>query len=147
MMAMIVEVWPAPLGPSSASTDPAGTSMLRSSTARIAPYPQLNFSSRNMLAPLAEIGLANGGVRHHAVRRAVGDDFSLIEDEEAAAYAHHLRQIVLDQHGRDALGVDPCDDIHLLRRLAVVQPRQRLVQKNEDRLDRQCARNLEALEL
>src|SRR5882672_10285792 len=112
MMAMIVEVLPAPLGPSSASTDPAGTSKLTSSTARIAPYPQLRFSSRSMLAPLADIGLANGGIRHHVVRRAVGDDLSLIEDKKPAAHAHDLRQIVLDQHGRDALGVDPGNDIH-----------------------------------
>src|SRR5947208_15990529 len=105
MMAMIVEVLPAPLGPSSASTDPAGTSMLTSSTARIAPYPQFRCSSRSMLAPLAEIGLAHGGIRHDIVRRAVGDDFSLIQDKQPPAHPHDLCQIVLDQHGRDALGV------------------------------------------
>src|SRR5580765_885823 len=124
MMAMIVEVLPAPLGPRSASTDPAGTSRLRSSTARIAPYPQLRCSSRSMLAPLAEIGLADGGVRHHVVRGAVGDDPALIEHEEPAAHPHDLRQIVLDQHGRNAPGVDAGDDIDLLRRLSMVQPGQ-----------------------
>src|SRR6266851_7874773 len=121
MTAMIAEVLPAPLGPSSASTDPAGTSMLRFSTARIAPYPQLSRSSRSMLLPCAEIGRANRGIGHDVVGRGIANDFALIEDKKTSAYAHDLRQVVLDQYNGDAGGIDCGDDVDELCRLAVIE--------------------------
>src|SRR5882757_1341821 len=144
--AMMVEVLPAPLGPSSASTVPAGTARLTSSTARIAPYPQLSFSSCSMRLPIPEIDLAHGGILHHVAGRAVGDDPALVQDEEPPAYTHHFRQIVLDQHGGDALGVDGGDEIDLLCRLAVVEPGQRLIEQDQRRIDGKRPRHLEALE-
>src|ERR1700732_833739 len=103
MTAMIVDVLPAPFGPSSANTDPAGTSMLRSRTA-------------------------------------------LIEHEQAAAHAHDLRQVVLDQNRGDAAGVDPGDEIHKLCRFIVVQSGERLIQQNEAGIRRKSPRELGALE-
>src|SRR6516164_11171934 len=95
MMAMMAEVLPAPFGPSSANTEPAGTSMLRSSTARMAPYPQLRCSSRSMRLP--EIGRAHGRVGHDLARRAVLNQAALIENEKAPGHANDLAQVVLNQ--------------------------------------------------
>src|ERR1700730_12763227 len=141
MIAMIVEVLPAPFGPSSASTDPAGTSMLTSSTARITPYPQLSRSSRSMLLPCAEVGLADGGIGHDVGRRGIADHSTLIEDEKTTAHAHDLGQIVLNQYRGDARGIDGGEDINQFRRFAVIEPGQRLVEENKNWLDRQRARD------
>src|SRR6516162_1423122 len=113
MIAMMVEVLPAPLGTSRLSTVPADTPMLRPSTALTKPYPQLRFSSRNMRMPLAEIGPAHVRGRHDVVRCAISDDAALIEDNEAAAHTHDFREIVLDEHRRDAHGIDRRDDVRL----------------------------------
>src|SRR5271166_2050436 len=147
MMAMMVEVLPAPLGPSSASTDPAGTSMLKSSTARTAPYPQLRCSSRSMRLPGAEIGRAHGRVGHDLARRAIVDDAALVEDEKTAARAHDLRQVVLDQYDRDAGGIDGSNDVGELAGLAVIESGQGLVQENENGINGKCTRNFKALEM
>src|SRR6516162_6756831 len=145
MMAMMAEVLPAPFGPSSANTEPAGTSMLRSSTARMAPYPQLRCSSRSMRLP--EIRRAHGGVGHDLVRRAVLDQTALIENEKATAHAHHLSQVVLDQDDGGAGSVDTGNDIREPARLSVIESGERLVEQNENGIDRKRAGNLEPLEM
>src|SRR6266436_620612 len=145
MTAMTVVVLPAPLGPSRANTVPAGTSRLRFSTARIAPYPQLNRSSRSMRLPSPEIGSAHGRVGHDVVGGAVADNGALIENKKTPAHAHHLRQIVFDQHRGNAAGIDGGDDIDEVCRLLVIESSQRLIEEHENRLDRERPRNFEAL--
>src|SRR5436190_9579643 len=106
MIAMMVVVLPAPLGPSSASTVPAGTSMLRPWTTRMAPYPQLNRSSRSMLLLSPEICGAHSGVGYDVIRRAIPYERALIEHKKTPAHTHHFCQVVLDQHHGDASGID-----------------------------------------
>ena len=77
----------------------------------------------------------------------VGDDSTLIEHEQAAAHAHHLRQVVLDQDGGDAASVDLGDEIHQLCRFAMIQSGERLVEQNEAGIDRESPRDFQALEM
>src|ERR1700730_14531123 len=106
MIAIMVDVLPAPLGPSSASIDPAEISILRFSPARSAQQRQLRFSSFSMLLPRAEISVAHARIRHDLARRPVCNDLSLVEHDQTAAHPQDLREVVLDQHGGDAACID-----------------------------------------
>src|SRR5436190_24348769 len=107
MMAMMVEVLPAPFGPSSASTEPGGRSKLRSCTARTAPYPQLSDSSFSMCHhSVADIGLAHDRVGHHLRGPAIADNLAGVEHRDPAADPHDLLEIVLDQHHCRAFDID-----------------------------------------
>src|ERR1700733_11100963 len=113
MIAMIVEVLPAPFGPSNARTVPAATAMLTPSTARIGPYPQLRFSSRSIVGSLAKVRIADRTIVHDIARRAIGNDLALVEDDESPGDARDFREIMLDQDRRDAARVDAGDDVRL----------------------------------
>ena len=71
----------------------------------------------------------------------------LVEDEEPAAHAHDFPQIVLDQHRRNAFGIDGENDIRLPRSFALIQAGQGLIQNNEDLVDRQRTCDFEPFEL
>src|ERR1700721_855171 len=117
MIAMIVDVLPAPFGPSSATTEPPGRSNDVPCTATTAPYPHLSPSMLSMCArPIADIGFTHLRIGHHLPGRAVADHPALVEHDQAPRYPHDLFEIVLDQDHGHALLVDGADGLHLLRR-------------------------------
>src|SRR5712692_3497450 len=147
MMAMMVEVLPAPFGPSSASAECGARSKLKFCTARMEPYPQLKFSSRSMIVRLSDIGLANGLVGDDGGGRAVRDDAAAVEHDQSLADPQDLAEIVLDQDGGDAVVVQRRDGVGLALRFPMIEARQRLVEDDQRRLDGERAGNLEPLEI
>src|SRR6478609_9254534 len=80
MSAWIVEVFPAPFGPSSAKISPSPTSNDSPATAETAPYPQPNPSSASLVFIGADVGFLHNRVENRAAGLAVGDDASAHHD-------------------------------------------------------------------
>src|ERR1700746_1774578 len=144
MIAMMVEVLPAPFGPSNAKIEPAATSKLTPRTASTEPYPQLKFSSFSMPHHLApDIGLMHDRIGDDLVRFAVADDKPVIEHDQAAADAHHLFEIVLDQNHRDAALMNRADGLDLPGSLSVVEASKGLIEEDDLRMDGKGPRQTE----
>src|SRR5262245_45221975 len=95
-MARMSVVLTAPLRPMRPHSDPGGT---ESETARrigVAPMLTSSRSISSMPAP-RDVG-ANAGVAQHVIRRAVSQDATLVEGEDAPAVARHDVDVVLDEH-------------------------------------------------
>ena len=89
MIAMMVEVLPAPFGPSSASVDALGEIEAEIHARRGSePYPQLRCSSRSMIARLSDIGFAHGLVGHHV---AFGAPSAMMRPPSSTTRRRHTR--------------------------------------------------------
>ena len=93
----------------------------------------------------AEIGLDHAFVLDHILRLALRDDMALVEHDHARGERHDHLHDVLDDHERDAHAVDATQQLDRALDLAGCQPRQRLVEQHQPRLQRQHARNLQPL--
>src|SRR3984957_13447734 len=148
MIAMMVEVLPAPLGPSNANTEPAGTSKPTWCTASTEPYPQLRFSSFSMRHhPATDIGVMHDRIGHHLARLAVADYLPVVQYDQAPADSYHLFQIVFDQNHGNALAVHLGDGLDLFRCFGMIESGQRFIKQNDLRIDGERARHFEPLHL
>src|ERR1700712_2935403 len=98
-------VLPAPLGPSTATSSPASTCMVMSSSAVALPYDALKCSiSSNILGLLAaDIGFDDAGVGDDFRRRAGRDHFAEIDGDHPRHQLHELAQLVLDKQDSQSL--------------------------------------------
>src|SRR5206468_8296177 len=94
------------------TSTPTGCSATRSARRAIrCPSSTSGSGARPADSLLAEIGLADPRVARELRRRALGHDPPLLEDVGAGRDGEGLRDVLLDQQDRDALGVDPGDDL------------------------------------
>src|SRR5947209_7262349 len=148
MIAMIVDVLPAPFGPSSARIERSGTAKVTSEAARTAPYPQLRCSTFSMgLDALTEIGGTHVRLPHHVARQAVADHAAVRQHDQSAAGADNLLEIVLDEEDRDTVRVDLRDHVDLLGSLGIVEAGERLVEEHDRRVEGERAGDLQPLQL
>src|SRR5512134_949960 len=129
-------VFPAPFAPMMPTMAPSGTSMDTSRRARIFPYHVSRARTSSIPFPFrgTEVRLDHPGILPDGRRRPLGDLPSEIEHHEAVARFHHQRHVVLDEEDRHPQFPYFPDQAEHLRRLRLVHPRRRFVQKEEARL-------------
>src|SRR5690349_3052914 len=80
----------------------------------------------------------------HVGGDAFGDLLAVIEHQNAIAHAHDEFHVVLDQQDRRAVLADALEELAQRRRLGRVHAGSRLVEREQPRLGRERARDLEA---
>src|SRR5512142_60243 len=94
---------------------------------------------------LAEIGLDDLGIALDLLRRAFGDFFAVVQDDDPVRNGHDHFHVVFDDHDGDSLLFDLSDDRDGLVELRRVQPRTGFIQEQELWPRGERTRNLEAL--
>ena len=92
----------------------------------------------------AEVGGDHRRILLHFRRRSFGDLLAVVEHEHAVADAHHELHVVLDQQDRRAVAADVGEEPLERRRLGRVHSRRGLVEREQLRLGRERAGDLEA---
>ena len=94
----------------------------------------------------AQIRADDFGILRHLLGRAFGDLFAVVEHDDAVADAHDEPHVVLDEHDRDAhLVANVAHHVDQIFFFLGVHARARLVEQEQPRLERKCARELDLL--
>src|SRR2546427_12256615 len=142
MMTLKVVDLPAPFGPITATTSPAFTWSETSWRTWRDPYPASTWwSSRSaraletapaaILAPAAEVGLEDALVALDLGGRPLGDLHAPVHDEDPLAVVHDHVHVVLDDHDRLALPLQPVDVVEQVLEQRSVHAGRRLVQQDQ----------------
>src|ERR1700722_5885674 len=95
-----VVVLPAPLRPIRQTISPLATSILMSCNTWLAPYQALRLliCSIGSVLPLAKIDPLHRFVAANLLRRALGEQFAMMQHQDAVADAQHQFHLVFDQN-------------------------------------------------
>src|SRR6266704_217904 len=108
-------------------------------------YPASRRDGRSLMA-YPQVGIDDGLVGPHLVRRAVGDLAAVVQRHDAAGDVHHHAHLVLDERdGRAEFVVDVEDEAAHVLLLLHVHARHGLVEQEEDGLGGERARQLDPL--
>src|SRR6266540_4799930 len=142
-MARIVDVFPAPFAPISATISPSSTCRLMPCNASILPYDRCTSVSSSSIFGHPQVRGDHLGIVGHLGRRSLGDLLAELQNHDPVGDTHDQPHVVLDeQHGVAPVPnlLDQLEQILLLHR---VEARRRLVQADQLRLGRQRARDLQ----
>src|SRR3954471_12732442 len=144
MIARSVVVLPAPLRPMTQTASPAATVSDTPCRMWLRPYQALRSRTSSIaLDRLPEIDAPHLLVRADVVGRALGEEPSVMQDEDAVRDAHDELHAVLDEdHG--ALLVEPEDQVHHGARLLRAHAGGRLVEEEKPRVAGERDGDLEA---
>src|SRR5947208_2900929 len=141
MMTLKVVDLPAPFGPITATTSPSFTWSDTSWRIWRDPYPASTWwSSRSaraletapdILPPAAEVGLENALVTLDLGGRPLGDLHAPVHDEDPLAVVHDHVHVVLDDHDRLALPLQPVDVVEQVLEQRAVHAGRRLVEQDQ----------------
>src|SRR2546422_5100399 len=156
MMTLKVVDLPAPFGPITATTSPAFTWSETSWRIWRDPYPASTWwSSRSaraletapeaILASAAEVGLENALVTRDLGGRPLGDLHTPVHDEDPLAVVHDHVHVVLDDHDRLALPLQPVDVIEQVLEQGSVHTGRRLVEQDQVGVGHERPRELQEL--
>src|SRR5436190_22087322 len=121
-MVLTSVLFPAPLGPITATSSPSPTSRETSQTAGASPYEMARCrASSNDMDP-AQIDLDDPVVSHHLVREAGGDDLALVQHHDTMRQLEDGADQVLDEQDGDAARVDLADESDRARDLVRIEP-------------------------
>src|SRR5581483_10901696 len=136
-----VVVFPAPFAPIRHTSSPRATSRSMPFTAAMPPYATLKPRTSSMGAP--EVGLDDGRIALHLRGRAFGDPATVIEHGDAVAQAHDELYVVLDEEQRHAARANRLEQPPQRLALGRVHAGGGLVEREQPRLGRERARDLE----
>src|SRR6266850_2854310 len=141
-----VVVLPAPLRPTSATRPPRGTT---SETPRSTSAPwmaTLRPARFNMTSDMAQHCSAHFGIGEHGGGLALGDNQSLVENQNALAVAEHDLHVVLDEDSRDPAAAEHAEErIHHLEFVLGADTSCRFIHEEQARPQRHRQRDVKQL--
>src|SRR3974390_1840094 len=133
-MARRAVLLPAPFAPIKATSCPAFTSSEMPRSAVTPPYPQTRSRISSMHRSLSEIGLDHCRIIPNDLRRSLGDDSAVVQDDDAIRDAHHHRHVVLDKQDGDATVADLADEFDKILGFRGVHAGDRFIEQQHRRL-------------
>src|SRR6266508_2031814 len=139
---------PAPFAPISATSSPSRTWRSMPRSASTAPYATRRSLTSSMgrlsteAIVLAEIGLHHARVRPDDRGRALGQLLSVLQHGDPIRDPHHEVHVMLDQQDRRATRADANDELVQLADLSRIQPRGRLVHREQQGGENEGSRDL-----
>src|SRR3972149_2976006 len=123
--ALMNVVFPAPLGPTIATSSPSPPGRETSQRAGASPYPTWSRSTPSIRPP--EVRLDHLRVTHDVARGALLDDPAVVQDHHAVREVHDGPHDVLHEDDRGPAGSDLPDELERARHLRPRDPRQDVV--------------------
>src|SRR6516164_4788580 len=140
-MARRAVLLPAPFAPISATSCPAFTSSEMPRSAVTPPYPHTRSRISSMHRSLPEIGFDHRRIIPNRLRRSLGNDSAVVQDDDAIRDAHHHRHVVLDKQDGDTAVADLADELDEILGFRSVHARDRFIEQQHRRLRRQRQRD------